>query len=311
MKKLLLFIFIGFCAFATAAELRQYNASYSSVAPVLDGKIDSDPAWEKAAWSEGFIRFKVRENPRNNTRFKALYTQDALYISAECMESGMDKLKKEVNFGEFWLYDVLELFFIPSQNEMIQLIFSAAGSQFDVIPGNVGKRTNFQLGWKGASGKTADRWTAEICVPFFLLGVVPGEKGLSLPFNLCRYSTPAGEHSTWSFQQSSYRQPEGFGKIICAPAPDNARPALSNALNHPHWISQVKRWGELRNDPAWKDVFAQHSNEFAALEKIYSAPEKYAENAPAFAENFATIEGYAKAQEQMQKKRIRNRLFEE
>ena len=81
---LLLIMFSLLSGFAQA-EVRTCTASFCSQYPVIDGKIDQDPAWTAAAWSsDAFFLHRKKAPPQLATRFKFLYTEDALYLAVEC-----------------------------------------------------------------------------------------------------------------------------------------------------------------------------------------------------------------------------------
>ncbi len=106
-----------------ASELRTAAASFSELSPELDGEIERDPAWSGIPWSrELFYLHRRKQPPVNATRFKTLYTGDALYFAVECREQDISKLKRIYNFGEFWNYDNLELFLQPKEKELMQLV---------------------------------------------------------------------------------------------------------------------------------------------------------------------------------------------
>lgn len=66
---------------------RQYTATFTSTAPVIDGKID-DPVWQTAPWTERFIDIEGDSKPLPtwNTRAKMTWTGEGLYIAAELLE---------------------------------------------------------------------------------------------------------------------------------------------------------------------------------------------------------------------------------
>ena len=137
-------------------EIRIHETSWSDRTPVLDGRIENDPAWEKIPWEPGgFFLHRKKLSPSNDTKFKSLYTADALYFAIQCSEKEMDKMLPVFNFGEFWKYDVLELFFQTGRNELIHLAVNPDGMSSDQIPGSVAKRTDFQIGWNCPSTSAA------------------------------------------------------------------------------------------------------------------------------------------------------------
>lgn len=302
-------LFLATCT-AFAAQ-KEYQANYSALYPQVDGDIENDPAWKEVPWSDGFAKRVTDGKPVADTRFKALYTKDAVYFAAECMEPHMDKLKPEERYTEFWLYDVIELFVVPANNEMIHLIISVYGSVNEEIPGKVSVRTNHQAGWLGKSKRASDRWTTEICVPLFFLGVAPESSKLEIPFNLCRNSTPANEMSSWSFQQGSFKNQAAFGRLALMPAPPEVRSDLEKSLKQPHWISLIKRWEIIRKDPAWDPIFKANKAEYDALEKIFANPAEYASNAAALADNLGKIEKQSEIKEKNHRASVNKMFFDE
>lgn len=297
---------------AGASELRTYTVPFSGTAPILDGKMTSDPAWKNVPWSKGeFYLHRKKLPPANATRFKALYTDDALYLGVECMEKDVSKLKKVYNFGEFWNYDTVEAFFQPRPKELIQLIGNYEAMKQNLFDGNVAKRTGYKTGWLCAATLGKDRWTIEFCVPFFLLGVAPVTKEISMPLNLCRNSISANERSTWSFQSGPFKNVKDFGRLVLVQAPKDRQTAMEESLRRPHWSSLFERWQSIRKDPGWKDIFKRHPSEYAQLEKLFADSANYSRNAERFYEMLSKLESFSNEQETLIKKRILKRLFDE
>lgn len=313
MKKILTLSLLSAALFWTsAAEQRVYKASFSKDFPVLDGEVENDPAWRNVPWAEGaFWLHRKEAPPKNATRFKALYTDDAVYLAAECMEQDVSKLKKIYNFGEFWNYDTVEAFFLPREKELIQLIGNYEGMKQNLFDLEVSRRTGFKTGWVCAARLGKDRWVLELCVPFFLLGVAPVQKEVSMPFNLCRNSVSANERSTWSFQSGAFKNVKDFGRLVLVKAPAGKEAAIGAALRRPHWSSLAERWQTIRKDPGWKEIFDRYPAEYAELEKLYADPENYPRNADRFYRVLSVIEKFSGEREAANKKRIAKRLFGE
>lgn len=313
MKKILTLSLLFAALFWTsAAEQRVYKASFSNDFPVLDGEVENDPAWRNVPWAEGtFWLHRKEAPPKNATRFKALYTDDAVYLAAECMEQDVSKLKKVYNFGEFWNYDTVEAFFLPREKELIQLIGNYEGMKQNLFDLEVSRRTGFKTGWVCAARLGKDRWVLELCVPFFLLGVAPVQKEISMPFNLCRNSVSANERSTWSFQSGVFKNVKDFGRLVLVKAPAGEEAAIRAALRRPHWSSLAERWQTIRKDPGWKEIFDRYPAEYAELEKLYADPENYPRNADRFHRVLSVIEKFSGEREAANKKRIVKRLFGE
>ncbi|MBO5760105.1 MAG: hypothetical protein J6S53_01020 [Lentisphaeria bacterium] len=310
-KKAILLLWGFFACFILMGAPKTYKADYSEKYPVLDGKIPGDPAWEKVQWEEGFLLHRKNASPQYPTRFKMLYTKDALYMAVECFEKDPAKLKKVYNFNEFWIYDTVEFFLMPAKNEIMQFIANYESMTYESIPGNVAKRTSFRTGWKAVGRKGDKNWSVEFCIPFYLLGKVPASSDLKITGNICRNSVTTNERSTWSLQMKAFKDPAGFGNILLKKVPAKAKKDLEEALKKPHWLSLAERWKSIRKDPAWEEILEKFPAEKAALEKLIADEKNYPANSGKFYEKLSRIESYASKQEVRERKRIWKRFFEE
>lgn len=298
-------------AVCASAAPKAYEASYSDLKPVLDGSIIDDAAWAKASWSEPFAQRMTGKAPKSATRFKALYTDDALYVAAECVESEMDKIADEHNAIEYWKCDVVELFAIPHKEEMIHLVYSARNNANDEIPGATAKRTRDMIGWAAKSRMLADRWTVEFCIPLNLLGVDPSSADVRMPFNLCRNAAPKKELSSWSAQvgNGNFKDANTFGAIVLKATPVPAAAAVKAAAARPHAISLLRRWQSIRADPLWKPILRALPVEAAKLDALAAKLDLSRADSAAFAETLAAVEKREADERGAKRVRIHRELF--
>ncbi len=313
MKIRMIFLFFLVCALCTGMENKNCTASYSAVTPVLDGRIEGDSAWSSIPWNSGFAQFRTDRKPVADTRFKVLYTKDALYVAVECVEPRMKQVSaRKISPVEFWIGDSVELFLVPGKNELVHLAVCFNNRETNSEIGSLtARRLNQYIGWLGMVSAGTSSWSAEFALPLGLTGGSPGKSGRTIPFNVCRHSSPDNELSSWAFQKSSFHDIENFGSLTFAPPPENVLPEIAASLMKPHWISLIKRWEVLRADPSWEPIFRDLKKEYDALEAVYANPVEYARNAPAFAENLAAIEKQAGILEKKQHARLRKMLFDE
>ncbi len=227
-----------------------YEVAYAPEAPALDGRL-SDRAWASVPWSSGFAKYKVGGAPEADSRFKALFTSEGVYLGVEFEEPDMARLHDEKT-GMFWTHDVVEVFFDsrpPDGGEpgRIHLILSARGARNEEFNAALQERTGFKTGWAGAAAPGRRSWSAEVFVPFYLLGVAP-EPGARVPANVCRHASPRQELSSWSFQAGSFHVVSGFGGLVFRPAPPEVLAAASRSLTKPHFVSIWPRFDEVKTD---------------------------------------------------------------
>ena len=261
-------------AFTAASAPKEANVAYSSSVPVLDGDISGDPAWKHLPWcGDGFTILRKSDPPNCATRFKALYTADALYLAVECMEKNIDKMRLEERPVEYYNYDVTELFFEATPGEVIHFIFSARDSKNEQIDGKTLVRTKGQTAWAAKSKICADRWTTEYLVPLALLAVDPSRSSVAVPFNMCRHTTPDNQYSTWN-PTKGFASREGFGKLRFAPAPKEASETVAVLAKRPHPLALIAKWNAVCGDPFWRVTLesngelAEKLGKMAALENL-------------------------------------------
>ena len=308
MKKFLIYT-AAFLSLSLFAQTPSYQASYSENPPVLDGKLD-DAVWSKAKWSSSFRTRVKNTEPVAPTLFKAIYTSDALYFGVKCTEKEMEKMKKENNYTEFWLYDVIEIFLLPFDSEMQHFICSVSGSMNEEIPVQTSARTKRQTAWAAKASKGNGEWFVEFCIPLYMAGKAPtGSSAVTFPINVCRNSSPAKELSSWSFQKGSFKVKSGFGTLTLLPAPAGARNKIAENLKRPHSISLEKRWNEIKEDPAWSFLLSQEKETVKKLNSLCGTYESIRKNASVI---FETLSGLEKKREESikaHKKTVMKMLF--
>ncbi|MDD4017273.1 MAG: hypothetical protein PHV28_04945 [Kiritimatiellae bacterium] len=269
MKHILLFIVLlaAWCGLLTGAEAATvtYRAPYVAKAPVVDGTVD-ESVWSAQPWSSPFVLRVTGKPPVKETRFKAVYAADAVYIAVECRENEIAKIADEHQAHEFWLCDVVEFYSIAVANEQLHLICSARGNLNDEIPGKTVVRTRNNIDWSAKAKILGDRWTCEFRVPFLTFGRVPDKGAIEVPFNLCRNATTSKELSSWSFQSGSFKSETGFGRLVLEQAPARVGTELARLVD-PKLIpeSPADKERRLRKVRILKRLFEEE--EICAAEK--------------------------------------------
>ena len=298
---------IGCLAFAALAEPKRAVVSYSSVVPVLDGDIDGDQAWKSQPWNGGFVLLRKTVPPKEGTRFKALYTDDALYIAVECRESDVAAMKFEERPEEFWIYDVTELFFAPNADELIHPGCSAGGNRNQQIGGATLTRTHGQIAWDAKARKDKDRWTVEYLLPLYLLGVNPARGAVELPFNICRSETPHKEYSTWNATEQ-FGFASGFGRLAFAPPPAAARERVDRLATTPHALALAEKWAAVKKDPFWRETLAAASDTVRWLDAQAAKPALGGDTL-GFNERLAALDARKTASENAHRRRLADCFF--
>ncbi|MGC8864006.1 MAG: carbohydrate binding family 9 domain-containing protein, partial [Armatimonadota bacterium] len=183
----------------------------------IDMKGDlSDPLWSKAGPLGNFGNgSSVPEDP---TEVRLLYTDEALYVGFTCYESHMDKITavRTERDSNVWQDDSVEVFLNPDSLLLPwwQFIVNVNGVQFDgVQQAGAEFDSSWNGDWQAATARTADRWTAEIRIPFSTLGLDGRQKGRIWMCNFARNDKANDrlERQGWAeYETSSYgAEPRG------------------------------------------------------------------------------------------------------
>lgn len=228
--------------------------------PALDGRLD-DAEWKTAGRMGPFEKYQNPGIPATHqTEVLYCHDQENLYIGIRCHEPTMAKLvsKERETDGDVFADDSLEIF-IDSDNDeftFYQLCFNADGSRFDMECAgayNYGesifavsydkkkvRNKEWNGAWKVVTSRQADRWEAEVVLPFKTVGRNSDLWGWSVGRN-----RRTAEAETSSLKGIGFfHQPERFNKLLLAGA--RIGPAVLNAWKmDPTWAGQATLYMEL------------------------------------------------------------------
>ncbi len=221
---------VKFASAPPATAVAPLLCAVTAEAPVLDGRLE-DPLWAKATKIDG-LKSYLDANAAARQKTEIFLTHDAanLYIGFRCFEPAMDQVKatvKELD-GNVFADDSIELFLDTANDEFnfFQLAFNVDGTRFDmrcagdnnaganVFGANYAKQKVRDVKWNGEwsvkTSRQADRWEAEVVLPFKTFGRESDLWGI----NLCR-NRKAAEPETSAWRAfGSFHQPQKFGKLL-------------------------------------------------------------------------------------------------
>ncbi|MCG2658936.1 MAG: hypothetical protein L6437_01650, partial [Kiritimatiellae bacterium] len=164
-------------ALPLAGEKRVCNAYLLKEEPVLDGKIDGDPAWKNIISTGEFSVLNSTMFVSKQTYFRVGYTPETLYIGIECMELEKAKIKAQLgDMGNLWGEDSVEIFFQkPGETGYYQFIVNAIGSKWSSsFTGPSSEMTTILPEfWTAKTHIDNNCWCAEIKIPFEILKTLP------------------------------------------------------------------------------------------------------------------------------------------
>jgi hypothetical protein len=171
-----------------AVDLRAQGQSRSRIdvpvidkGPVIDGDL-SDPAWKHAAFFDELTQVEPVEGIPADPKTRILLIRDSrcFYVAFECFEPSPEMMvvkdmKRDGSMAEDESVKIVLDTFSTGRTGIF-LVLSAAGGKLDALMTDNGKRMNISWDavWEGKTRILADRWIAEIAIPF---------DGLSFPVN--------------------------------------------------------------------------------------------------------------------------------
>lgn len=194
---------------------REYSCFLIDEAPIVDGKAE-EKTWEVIPEATGFYILGGEEYAlEKQTYFKAGWREDALYIYVKCEEPAIDKISGKLKDGEeLYREDSVELFFSPEgASAYLHLAVNPIGSRWNQI--DASGQPGIPWDWQAKAYIGEDYWSAEIRIPWKVLGRKPQE-GEEWLINIGRniYTGPLSEHFTsWPSLRTGFHEIQNFAKL--------------------------------------------------------------------------------------------------
>ena len=229
LKKLLSFyvlsVLFGIVVINSCSSIKKnriYPCYRLKTAPILDGILENDKAWESIPSDTGFLtgfikEFDMNYPPSQQTSFKIGYDSTNLYLAIYCVEPWVRYLKGNTeNEKIFRKDDGIEIFLCPENaDEYQQFIVNTTGSRWSGVGQN--EQETSLTDWEAKAHIGNDSYTIELVIPFKKLNrtPVPNEVWTG---NICRniitINCPENRKTSWSPINVDFNEPESFGQIV-------------------------------------------------------------------------------------------------
>lgn len=198
--------------------VREIAAPGRGEGPVVDGDL-SDPFWQGSSRVTELYTGEGYSAVDGETEFAFAHDADNLYVAAVCADDSMSQLYASAGErdGAVYLDDCVGFFLQPNPGDMVvyQVYVNADGTVFDqkiTFDENMWWTTD--ASWDGdyeiATVRGEDRWTAEIAIPFAVLGAdTSASPTWKLNFRRKQHRTSGA----FDWQVPIDYNPETFGKI--------------------------------------------------------------------------------------------------
>ncbi len=190
-----------------------YPCHRPAVAPVIDGEVAGDAAWQSIPAVTGFSVLGDGYSYSKQTLARLCWTAAGLYISVICEEPDAKLLKPQIlDGGDTWAEDGIEIFLQPDGKPDVYQFAVTAGGAKGGFEGNP-DFTKMQ-----AAARIADTsYSIETLIPW---SVVRGRaaEGVKWTGNVCRniFTKRSGgdQFTSWAPLQSKFSEPENFATIV-------------------------------------------------------------------------------------------------
>ncbi|MDD2710365.1 MAG: hypothetical protein PHV34_20480 [Verrucomicrobiae bacterium] len=204
--------------------------------PVLDGRLDDDPAWVNVPKATGFVRSgKNLQLAIKQTSVRMGCWQDSLFVGIECLEPNMAGLRSNMpDMGKLWREDSIEVFLLPMVGkEPHHFIVTPKGARWHAAPAP--QRLELSE-WQAIAAKGQGKWSVELRLPFKLFGKVPQPRDVwAGNFGRNTLNTPDEWSSCWVPLEGSFHDSNYYPKILFRReviAPDQGAVAEASLRNY-------------------------------------------------------------------------------
>jgi len=188
-------------------------AQRTATPPIIDGHL-IDEVWAEAPAADGFWVSQLRRAPRDDTRVRVLYDDEALYFAVLCFDERPELIRalQITRDADPGLDDRITIELDPYHNHrsISRFTVTARGTQSDVMAGGRARKVEWKGAWSAAARRTAEGWTAEIAIP---LSILEFDRSASVfGLNFSRYQSRNREWSDWA-DLTPQRLPEESGHL--------------------------------------------------------------------------------------------------
>lgn len=192
-----------------AAPALEYPVHHLTAAPVMDGKIEGDPAWTGVPEATGFFRLGGGYTAGKQTAVRLGWHDDALYLAVRCEEPDIAEIApRGSDGGDLWSEDSVEVFVQPSgANRLHQFVVTTGGARRGA------GASDGSLNWQAAVARSKESYTLEIALPFALLGETPRPGAVwhgNVARNIVTTISGGDKYTTWSPLHTAFAEPERF-----------------------------------------------------------------------------------------------------
>ena len=149
---------------------KSYNATFTSLAPVIDGSIE-DEAWQAGAWDGDFVQFEPINGgaASQKTEFKVLYDDNNIYVAIKAYDTAPDSISRRISRRDNADGDFVGISFDSYHDLQTAFVFvvNAAGVKNDFVWVSDGQSEDdtWDPIWYTDASMFEWGWAAELRIP--------------------------------------------------------------------------------------------------------------------------------------------------
>ncbi len=245
-------------SFAAEPEGNGYPCYRAPSAPVIDGEVKGDPAWQAIPVVTGFRVLGDGYTQAKQTTAQACWDDQAICIAIVCEEPDAAQLKPTArDFGYTWGEDSVEIFLQPNpRGDAYQFGVTAGGAK------GSGNGNPDVAKCQAAAQIGPDCYSLELRIPFGVLNTKPPTAGEKWLGTFCRniFTTASGgdKFTNWAPLQRQFLEPEDYLPILftgetLTPAQAAERTEQLNASYRSDLIAELHK-AAMHGDVYTKDL---------------------------------------------------------
>ena len=199
---------------ATPCSAATLTVPETAQAPTIDGAPD-EACWQSATAINEFRVLGSSEASPAATTCRLLRDDAYLYLGVTCESKDAPPQAERTGRDTTAVRDdSIEVFLGPASGgkTYFHFVLSAGGGFYEQKVDGRKRDRSWSTSWRKATQVDPDRWSAEIAIPLYVLGIGPltRDPGFNICRNLC---SPERKFTTWAPLGTGFHEPANFGEL--------------------------------------------------------------------------------------------------
>ncbi len=202
---------------------KQLPAHKTAQPPMIDGILD-DTCWQDAPRGVGFTDERTEKPARNQSVFRLVYTDKAIYVGLHLSDEMPDKIvarqtKDQARIrDEDWVSFSIDAFHTHQFGDRNFFMANPLGTKYAHLATGRAEKSEWIGLWNVAAQIVADGWVVEMEIPWQMLDYPNTTKPIRMGINVDRLQQRTGERSWWcNLGLQEFRENDGHWIDVLPP----------------------------------------------------------------------------------------------